>query len=163
MPTSTYEKIEARTLASATNSVTFSTIPQTYTDLVLVIGALTASPTPGYGIRVGNGSVDSGSNYSYTRLYGNGSSASSDRAANVTDINGAWGLNSPSNMIVQIQNYSNTTTYKSFLTRINESSTFVTAIVSLWRSTAAINTVNIFSTNNYPVGSTFSLYGIKAA
>jgi hypothetical protein len=159
----TYTELRRTVLGTATNSVTLSSIPANYTDLVLVIAALTASPTPGYGIRVGNGSVDSGSNYSYTRLYGNGSSASSDRAANVTDINGAWGLNSPSNMIVHIQNYSNTTTYKSFLTRINEAGAFVAAIASTWRSTSAIDTVNIFSTANYPVGTTFSLYGIANA
>jgi hypothetical protein len=72
---------------------------------------------------------------------------------------------SGSNSIIDIMNYSNTTTYKTALHRFNDANAIVFAIVGLWRNTAAINQVRVFSTNavNFAVGSTFTLYGIKAA
>ena len=62
-------------------------------------------------------------------------------------------------------NYSNTTTFKTILMRANNAALGVDAIVGLWRSTAAINEIKVFPTGgaNFETGSTFSLYGIKAA
>jgi len=65
-------------------------------------------------------------------------------------------------------NYSNTTTYKTLLTRANQASNGVDACVGLWRSTAAINAVSIATTayggsSSVQTGSIFTLYGIKAA
>ena len=77
MPASnTYEPIATVILTNATNSVGFGSIPQTYTDLILIISAAsTVAQDPI--IRLNS---DSGTNYSYTTLTGNGSSASSARA-----------------------------------------------------------------------------------
>ena len=71
----TYTPIATNTLSSATASVTFSSISGVYTDLVLVITP--TIPTGAYDIlmRVGNGTVDSGTNYSVTRVSGTGSAA----------------------------------------------------------------------------------------
>jgi hypothetical protein len=60
-------------------------------------------------------------------------------------------------------NYSNTTTYKTILARSNNAGIGLDAIVSLWRSTAAINTVNVLADTNFEAGTSFTLYGIAAA
>jgi hypothetical protein len=69
-------------------------------------------------------------------------------------------------MIIQIQNYANTTTYKTALVRINATDFRTYASVVLWRkSPEAINRVNIKmeASGNFATGSTFTLYGIAAA
>jgi hypothetical protein len=61
-------------------------------------------------------------------------------------------------------NYSNTTTYKTVLNRMDDASTYVATNVGLWRSTAAINSITIVAgTGNLPVGLMATLYGITAA
>jgi len=67
--------------------------------------------------------------------------------------------------IFQFMNYSNTTTYKTVVYRQNEAANFISAGVSLWRSTSAINriTLNATSTNSLQSGTTVSLYGIASA
>jgi len=107
---------------------------------------------------------DSGSNYSFTRLYGNGSSASSDRTSNTTALNPTvGGVNNQFAAIWQFQNYSNSTTYKTAIFRSNDASAFVGAQVGMWRSTAAITSMTFsLSGANFSSGTTFSLYAIKA-
>ena len=68
----TYEPIATTTLGSAVNSFTFSSIPNTYTDLVLVVVVPTAASSGTFGLRFNS---DTASNYSHTTLSGNGSSA----------------------------------------------------------------------------------------
>jgi hypothetical protein len=70
-------------------------------------------------------------------------------------------------VIAHIQNYSNTTTYKTSIGRGNRPDSLVDATVSLWRDTAAITTIDLamgsaFPANNFASGSTLSLYGIAA-
>jgi hypothetical protein len=123
--------------------------------------------------QVGNGSVDTGSNYSTTYILGNGSTASSGRFSNLTygalDRNlGVTTTTGGLNTITHFMNYSNTTTNKTILSRANQvDATYngAEAMVNLWRSTVAINTLKAFITNGvlFNVGSTFSLYGIAAA
>jgi hypothetical protein len=160
----TYEAIATQTLGSNTASVTFSSISGTYTDLVLVVNGDAIGGNNNLSLRVGNGSIDSGSNYSYTRLYGFSSTAGSGRASNTTKGGQlGWGTNQ-SSVIYQFMNYSNTTTNKTVLGR-GADTEIVDTGVTLWRSTAAINTITVFmdSAENLKSGSTFSLYGIKAA
>lgn len=162
---STYEKIEAKSLGSNTTSVTFSSIPNTYTDLVLIANTRLVSSGSGTNYLVTfNG--DSGSNYSITYLTGNGSSASSGRASNQTAMDTAY---MPSNSALgvikySINNYANTTTYKTLLSRSDQADSGVFAYVGLWRNTAAITSMTIAGgASNILSGSTFTLYGIKAA
>jgi hypothetical protein len=161
----TYVPIATQTLGSSASSVTFSSIPQTYTDLVLIVsGTDSIASSAGVACRVGNNSVDSGTNYSSTYLYGNGSSASTGRQSNVSNAYvGRIGTGQGSG-IANFQNYSNTTTYKTILARGNDSS-YLFDYVNLWRNTAAINTIYLYSdsTNNFASGCTFTLYGIAAA
>ena len=105
---------------------------------------------------------DTGSNYSRTYFEGNGTTASSARQSSVNDIQ-ILGRNARMTNIVNIQNYSNSTTYKTFVGRF-ASSTINGGIVALWRSTSAITSIEIRTdTNAFDTSSTFTLYGIKAA
>jgi hypothetical protein len=161
----TYEPIATVTAAggSATQLV-MSSIPATYTDLVLVVSSSTSTNTNLY-LRFNN---DSTSLYSDTVLNGNGTTASSAR--DVTQTKGwidsdAYSQNNFNyNAIVQIMNYSNSTTFKTYLSRSNNAGIGVTASVGLYRNTSAINRVDIFSNaGTFNSGSTFTLYGIAAA
>jgi len=161
---STYDKIATTTLGSAAASYTFSSIPGTYTDLIIIANG-GISITGDVGLRF-NG--DASTNYSYTRVYGNGSATASDRGSN-WDYAAAFTWYSATlnnSAIFNIMNYSNTTTYKTVVGRTNSPSTLVGAVANLWRSTAAITSIQIISPGGsatYSVGTTFTLYGIKAA
>lgn len=168
---STYEKIEARTLSSNQTTVTFSSIPSTYTDLVFIFDPATVSAGRTLFMRF-NG--DTATNYSYTNLDGTGSAAASSRGSNSTSIQiessnvGTASTLNASNCIVHINNYSNATTYKTALCRINNAagSSFpgVAQIVGLWRSTSAITSISITTNADQQLsGAIFTLYGIKAA
>jgi hypothetical protein len=165
--TSTYEKIATTTLGSAQATVTFSTITGTYTDLVLVIGNLKVSLNTASLTLQLNG--DTGSNYSNTQLRGNGSAASSSRGSSLTSALNYITYAATSNtsegvVILNFQNYSNATTYKTTLIRANSAPNAVEATVNLWRNTAAITsiTMGVQGADTYSSGSTFTLYGIKA-
>jgi hypothetical protein len=156
---STYTPIATQTLSANTASVTFSSIPQGYTDLVLVIqGTHTSTGNNWIGLQY-NG--DTGTTYSSTVVRGDGGSVSSsrntsDNYAGRTIITSAQ----QSNAIYQIQNYSNSTTYKTCLARSNGDE--VDMSVGLWRNTAAIATVTIVNIGTtFSSGTTFSIYGIQ--
>ena len=161
----TYEPIATTTLGSAAASVTFSSISGSYTDLVLVIWGRTST---GGGDVICQFNSDTGSNYSWTRLSGDGSSAASSRSSNSTNIRltvAAYPDSTNATLVLaSINNYSNSTTYKTVLTRANQTGQAAEAIVGLWRNTNAITSIVVTSTpNNFNSGATFTLYGIKAA
>ena len=168
MPT-TYTPIATTTLGTAVATYTFSSIPSTYTDLVLVTNLSSASNANIY-FRV-NG--DTGTNYSNTILTGvDGTGATSGRnssaAQGLMNWTGASMNGSPTTLNAHFMNYSNTTTFKTVLSRYAAINQFnqgeATAVVNLWRSTSAINSITVLSLSpNYSIGSTLTLYGIKAA
>lgn len=168
----TYEPIATNTLTSGAASVTFSSISANYTDLVLVVNSANATNTT-HEIRIILNS-DTGTNYSFTYLYGNGTTAGSGRQSNTAyGVLGYFTTPGTTSLaylgIVNFMAYSNTTTNKTFITRSNANPTTTYAgaetIVNLWRSTAAINSIKLEhnSGSNFATGSTFTLYGIKAA
>ena len=161
--TATYEKIATNTLGSATNTLSFTSITGSYTDLVLICNTQRTADA-GNPIRFRYNS-DSGSNYSQTNLYGDGSSAQTDRLTN-KDYQEIYGLpvsSAFSTQIINIQNYSNATTYKTSLLRGNNASQQVIQSVGLWRNTNAITAIEIYvAADNFSTGSMFTLYGIKA-
>jgi hypothetical protein len=159
---STYTPIATTTLASTATEYTFTSIPSTYTDLVLVVAGQTAS-TGSSALRVGNGSIDTGSNYSYTNLKGNGTTATSARASSITLGYIGEFYNSQTVTTINIMNYANTTTFKTFISRSNNAGNAVSTWVSLWRSTAAINQVRFLSGDTMAIGTTLTLYGIASA
>ena len=109
---------------------------------------------------------DTASNYSRTYINGDGSSASSSRnTESYMTVFGNAIAASRVNFIMHFMNYSNTTTNKTALSRKNDASGVMGATVHLWRSTAAINSILIGSqtSDTFSIGTTFTLYGIKAA
>lgn len=163
---STMIPIATNTLVTAGTSITFSSIPNTYTDLILVTNLWMATSSSDLQIRI-NG--DTGSNYSQTNLGGSGSSAASNRGSNNTSFSNMYSavqtVNGNYVGLFNFQNYSNTTTNKIVLCRQGSTSYNTETNVVLWRNTSAINQISVASaqSNNFAVGSSFTLYGIKAA
>jgi len=161
----TYVPIATQTLGSATTTYTFSSIPSTYTDLILVFDGIINSNT----ICRFNG--DSGTNYSENHMYSNNGSASNGSEVSISQIYIGDFINTPmqdgqSNTIMHIQNYANTSTYKSCLWRLNNGTgSKIQVGVGLWSNTAAINSILFGSdaTNGMQSGSTITLYGIASA
>lgn len=166
---STYTPLATTTLGSAAATYTFSSISGSYTDLVLVIAGTTTSDGASLTVRFNS---DSGSNYSLTQLRGSGSGTQSVRGSNITSLYLGYGCgfssSQGSNAIMQIQNYSNTTTYKTALGRVNNpngsTGAGTEANVGLWRNTAAITSIVVGAdAGNLATGMTLTLYGIQAA
>jgi hypothetical protein len=163
--TGTYTLINSTTLTTSAATVTFSSIPATYTDVVLIANATTTSNSWDLYIRF-NG--DAGSNYSVTRLFGNGTTPGSNRLSSDTLIQSTYWASlgtEQTNHIINIMDYANATTNKTMLLRGNRAGQGVDASVGLWRNTAAISSINLllFSGGNFATGSNFKLYGIEAA
>ena len=166
---STYTPIATTTLAVSAASYTFSSIPSTYTDLILIaaVKGTVGSPTDYTEQLQYNGDTTSGL-YSDTILKGDGTTASSNRHSGQNQIYiSTLGYLSTTNIrttIVQIQNYANTSTYKTCLVRDNQADAAVGATVGLWRNTAAISSVTMsLQGGTFGIGSTFTLYGILSA
>jgi hypothetical protein len=160
--TGTYTLISGTTLTTTAASVTFSSIPATYTDLILVVN-------PTYAINADasitfNG--DTANNYSSTYLTGNGTSATSGRFSTMPRIY-LDQINTGTTIVqynASIMDYANTTTFKTVLSRYGGTTKGVEAVVGLWRSTAAITSVLVDGGGaNFTSGSTIRLYGIEAA
>jgi hypothetical protein len=160
MPTNTYVALATAIATGSQSTITFSSIPQTYTDLVLVCSGNTVNLATA--LLFNN---DNGTNYSRTGVRGYSSTADSFRQNAQSYLAIDASVSQPlQNAIINIQNYSNTTTRKTVLWRTN-SSTGVEAMVGLWYGTiAAINRIDVISTGgtNFSAGSTFTIYGIAA-
>jgi len=163
----TYDNIATTTLTSAAATFTFSSIPATYTDLRLVV-VMRVDTTNTCFIRY-NG--DTGSNYSYTVLWGNGTTANSFTDVNRARIDIGSDIVSASTTIpflaeLDIFSYAGSTN-KTTLVSTSEDfngSGITRKQVNLWRNTAAINSITFARTaGNYSIGTTATLYGIKNA
>ena len=158
MPTPTYDLIEEKVLSTSPSSVTFSSIPGTYKDLVLEwVGNI--SGTADVHMQF-NG--DTGSNYSRTYVTGDGTNPSSGRASNQTLFQFAYRGTTIATTIAQIQSYANTNVNKTILSRDSGTQLNVTAYVGLWRSTSAITSILIAPTSGtITSGSVFRLWGVS--
>jgi hypothetical protein len=167
MATNTYVALSKQTVSVAASNITFSAIPATYTDLVLVLqGAMAANAR--VDIYVGNGTVDNNANYSNTSLFANGvaTTTTSLRNATTSSMQGMFdsmgtGTNQV-NSITHFQNYANTSVRKTVMGRFNSNSNGAGMFSGLWRSTSAIDIITLTGTSNFAVGTTASLYGIRA-
>lgn len=166
----TYDSIATTTISSSTSSFAFTSISSSYTDLILVCANVTSS--------VGGATIylrfnsDSGANYSNTEMYGNGTTTASPRNTGFTVIPIMYYVTTGTTQTGQIttahiMNYSNATTYKTVLSRENNASDpnypGTGASVGLWRSTSAINRIDVLNNGYNITGGTFTLYGIAAA
>jgi hypothetical protein len=168
---STYTLISANTLSATTNTVTFSAIPSTFTDLVLRY-SIRSNGTEISNIRI-NGSTSSV--YSRTRLQGNGSTASSNRDSSQTSINlnnsttydGGFTSDTFSSGEIYIPSYGATQNKPISISNVEENNaTYATAqaFAGLFSDTTAITSLTILngtSTDQFVIGSSFYLYGIK--
>jgi hypothetical protein len=166
----TYEKIATTTLSTVTNTISFTSIPSTYTDLRLVfVGKSDPSGSGDYlALRFNS---DTGSNYSSTSVRGNGTAASSTRTTgdNILFV-GFTTMNTdyPELHTIDIFSYAGSN-YKTCLTTSSKDlngSGWATDMVDLWRSTSAITTITLTTPNvarNFATETTATLYGIKAA
>jgi hypothetical protein len=163
----------ATVTGNTSGTITFSNIPTTYQHLQLrTIGRGTQSGNyTNMNLRVGNGSVDTGSNYTYHRLFGNGSSVTADGASNQTaGLFGITGASASANIfmvnLIDIVDYANTNKFKTIRNLkgydLNGSGEIFFESY-LWRSTSAITTIELtlgggqtLNTNSH-----FALYGIK--
>ena len=158
----TYEPIATTTVSgTSTNSVIFSSIPGTYTDIVFIC-EIDADSDVSTRIRLNN---DSGSNYSQRDLRADGSSVSSSQSSNLGFLSLGAGTATNTTLVTgSINSYSNSTTNKVIVSRANNPINTVLMRTMLWRDTSAITAIEFYvSSGNWFAGSTFTLYGIKAA
>lgn len=169
MPT-TYEKIQSTTLSTTATSITFSSIPSTYTDLRLVVVGVASS---GVAMCMRFNS-DSGNNYAFNYLYGDGTTAAAGRQASLSRINLTqvtnFGQNSlPQLVTADIFSYAGSTFKTTLSTEAADQNgggfASVVTQVGLWRSTSAITEIFLYNdgSGNYAAGTTATLYGILKA
>jgi hypothetical protein len=156
-----YTLIEHKKLDAAAASITFSNIPQTFTDLYLLVSAGGSSTNPDLTwVRVAiNGSTASTSN---RKLFGTGSAAGSDTSADnfPISVTGQYG-----NAALYFPNYTSSSNKSFSIDAVGEDNatkayTAITAM--LWSNTAAITSIGLNgSYNNLTAGSSATLYGIN--
>lgn len=166
--TTAYESIATTTVgAGGSASVTFSSIPSTYTHLQ-IRGSFDTTPQTDINFRFNS---DSGSNYAYHYLYGNGTSVAS--AGSASQTYGYLGYNpnvaTRYGFVIDILDYTNTNKYKTARTLAgeddNSTNGFIFLTSSLWQNTNAITSVQLLcqGTTVFDQYSSFALYGIKGA
>ena len=135
MATNTYVALDKITVSTNTPYVDFTNIPSTYTDLVLICSAATSSGSSDIGLQFNS---DTTSAYSFLQIRGNGTTAVSSRSSNTSYawINWAGFTTSLGQAIVHINNYSNSTTYKTVLSRFGQAANATDSVTATWRNTA---------------------------
>jgi len=165
MPTSTYTPLATVTLASATSTVSFSSIPSSYRDLILIIdGSLAVAGY--YDIRANNDSSNIYENV-YAQGQFNNTTASN---TNTRTYFGVWEENDyTANIkfmsVSQFMDYSATDKHKTALFRSGGpqlGSIVMGMSAGRWPSTSAITQLSVIASQNFNIGSTFSLYGVIA-
>lgn len=167
---STYDAIATTTLGTATASITFSSIAASWTDLRLVISAVSDAGGAGSGLRIQYNN-DTATNYNFTEIYGTGAANATAFAASndYPGLTNAASLSTTIPMLATVDIFSYTgSLYKTNLSTVsndlNSTSGRIEYMVGMWRSTAAITSIKIYSANpNLGIGTIATLYGIKAA
>ena len=169
--TTAYESIATYTAAGGESSFTFTSIPQTYAHLeVRVLSRRPSGTGHVIALQLNN---DTGSNYSWHNVYGNGATAFAQASTNIDYIDTFW-PHSGSNLsgqygagTIQILDYSSTTkntTVKALGGGDANGSGGIYLTSGAWYNTAALSTLKIFFRGDTVVaGSSYSLYGIKGA
>ena len=180
--TSAFDSLGSVAVSTATSTVTFSSIPQTYTNLQIRWSAMTTRTTYAYDamtFRVGNSNtIDSSSNYSYHVLRSTGSSATAGSGYPDNQWYLDWGFGTtvtsyPASGIINILEYTNTNKAKAMHGYYGVDTNGAVAgpygsinlISGAWFKSGlpAINTISFtsYNANNIAPGTVFSLYGIK--
>jgi len=176
MPTPTYVAIAKTVLTGSQASVTFSSIPSTYTDLVVLLSARGSHTGTYTQFCVVEFNADNTSLYSRTFLEGDGSAASSGRFSTTYIINNALTTdtatsNTFSNMEFYVPNYTAATNKVLSDSSASESNIAsgpkAEVMAGLYRNTTAISSIKLtaltpaLGASNFLSGSRFDLYGIK--
>lgn len=150
--------------AGGSSSIDFSSIPSTYTDLILKLSLREANDYMALSFN--------GSSSSFTSKYivGTGGAANSysrtDNYQSATVVPTSWTSNTFSNVEIYIPNYAGSAN-KSFsidtVTENNSTTAYMELIAGLWSNTAAINQVTINAVSSFVQYSTAYLYGIKSS
>lgn len=162
----TYDPIATTTLSSAASTITFTSITSAYTDLKVVLRFSPSNDDRA----ICTFNSDNGANYSVTVLNGTGSAVSTglDRDINyIQPSRNAGAANEQQLVIMDIFNYSGSTR-KCVLSDVaadRNGAGLTVKSINLWRSTSAINRIDfkLLNSNNYNIGTTVTLYGIKNA
>jgi len=164
---STYTPIISQTTSGSTATITFTSIPQNYTDLIVVINGNTNADDE-VRIRFNN---DGGTNYSETGLYGNGSGGGQNTkytSTNYVQLGGVYTSGSGRGTdVIHIMNYANTSTYKTVINR-SSSGNYTQMRANLWRGSTgssfdAINRIDFYSASGtFSDATTFTIYGVAA-
>ena len=168
-PSGAYDSIATTTLATATSTITFSSIPATYTHLQLrIVGG--NSTTFQCNMQFNS---DTASNYSSHRLTGTGAATAAAARTSVTSLNilSYGGLYFASSIaaasVVDILDYANTNKYKTTRSLSGwdaNGSGYIEFESGLWQSTTAINRIDFtMGSGNFAADTKFALYGIKGA
>jgi hypothetical protein len=162
-PSGAYDSIATVTLGSSASSINFTSIPSTYTHLQVRVSHLSSAGANFY-IRLNS---DTGSNYAWHELVGDGTTVGSYNASSVAlgyYAYSASGAN-PTVAVIDFLDYKNTNknkTVRALAGNDNNGSGRVTFTSSLWQSTSAVNAITIYpSTGTFSQYSSFALYGIK--
>ena len=166
----TYEPIASQTLGSDAATVEFTSISGNYTDLRLVMSVRSSHNATDYVGLILNG-VNT-QTFSSTYLFGSGSSATSGRYSSTSSFNNLFSSNlyvensttTWTLITVDLMSYANTNVFKTGLAAVAAPGLQVQRHVSLWQSTNAVTSIKAdLYYGDLKSGSTFSLYGIKAA
>jgi hypothetical protein len=167
----TFKKIQTITVGSGgSSSIEFTSIPQTYTDLRIVLSARSLQGNV-YGGGALQFNSDTGSNYKWVRARGDGSATASDYSSSATSITN-WdvaGANATASVfgtvIFDILNYTSSNYKSIFLEYTGENNATEAHMgmnAGIWTSTSAITSIKLFSSgNNYVQYTTATLYGIS--
>jgi hypothetical protein len=156
MPTPTYKALATVTLGSAASSVTFSSIPATYRDLVLVADVIGTSTSSAAFVLNTDATT---TNYNRVINIGFGSGGGTPFAANENNV---FGMNTAGRTfaIFQIQDSSATDKHKTSLYRITDPDAETVMGAIRWSNTAAVTSVRLSTAGSFATGSRFDLYGI---
>jgi len=161
MATPTYELIETTTVSVDTITVTFSSIPQTFRDLVLICSNVNSSSAGGSTMRF-NLNNDNTANYDAVWMYGDGTTVDSDKDISnfyirFSTSGGDIANNADALLITNIMDYSQTDKHTTVLVRRNDQNK-VLALAGRWKNTDAVTQIDVKS--NIAAGTVLSLYGI---
>ena len=164
----TYTLISSNTLGSSVASVTFSSIPSTYTDLILYYSVRTARVAGIDLLRIRINTDTTANNFKYMRLSSDASTASSDSGINLVgyadDTSNTTNTFSSGEIYIPSYNSSSNKPYNAYgATENNTTTAYMAMFGNLWLGTSAINQIIISSDNtqNLLANSSFHLYGIK--
>jgi hypothetical protein len=168
-----YESIATVTSSGGVATLSFTSIPSTYVALQIRGSNLQSengtTGTYGFGLSFNS---DSGANYTYHSLVGDGATASSAGSVAGTPYQpiARYTRNSETAkgaVIFDIHNYASTTQNKTVRgfggCDMNGAGYLYGGSSLLWLSTSAITSITFGGNGNWKTGSTFSLYGIKGA